>query len=93
MKREVTITVAGQALTLRTDENERYLKKLAEHVDEHMKELTRGQRGTTTLNVAILAALNVADEYFKLREAAEEANASIDALAGELESSMAKAAG
>ncbi len=93
MKREVKITVAGQVLTLRTDESERYLKQLADHVDAHMKELTHGQRGTTTLNIAILAALNVADEYFKLRVAAEQANASIDALAGRLESSMAKAAG
>lgn len=93
MKREVNISVAGHALTLRTDESERYLKQLADHVDAHMKELTRGQRGTTTLNIAILAALNVADEYYKLREANEQINASLEALNGRLESSLAKAAG
>ncbi len=88
MKREVKIAVAGQNLTIRTDESERYVKELAEYVDGHMGELTRGQKGTTTLSIAILAALNIADEYRKLRDVHEQVTQGIDLLTGELETSL-----
>ncbi len=92
MKREVRIDVAGQGLTIRSEGNEEYLKSLARYVDERIKELSRGQGGTTTLSLAILAALNIADEYHKLLDAQEAVNRRLHNLVGELEASMEQTA-
>ena len=65
MKREVRISVAGQSLTIRSDEDEGYIKTLADYVSDRMREVGHGREGTTTVNLAILAALNIADEYHR----------------------------
>ena len=92
MKREVRIDIAGQSLTIRSDGDEEYLKSLARYVDGRIKELSLGQGGTTTLSLAILAALNIADEYHKLLNAQETVNQRLNNLVGELEATMAQTA-
>ena len=62
MKNRVTVTIAGQEYTLVGSEDAGYTKKVADHVDAKVQEVLDG---------AILAAVNIADEYFKEVEAAE----------------------
>ena len=68
MKRSVTVDVAGQKLQLRTDADERYVASLAEFVSEKIGEVKASSRTFSTSIVAVLAALNIADELFQLRE-------------------------
>lgn len=93
MKREVRISVAGQSLTIRSDEDEGYIKTLATYVSERMREVGHGREGTTTVNLAILAALNIADEYHRLQRAHDELNLHLERLAGEIEASIGEAVG
>ena len=70
MKNKVTVTIAGQEYTLVATEDAAYMEKVAQHVDLRVSEVSAAGRISTT-DAAILAALNIADEYFKAQEAAE----------------------
>jgi cell division protein ZapA len=88
MKRDLTIEIAGQALTIRSDEGEAYVHSLASFVDGKVRELSRGQSGVTTLSLALTAALTIADELHKLRRAQEEAAQTLERLSGRIETSL-----
>ena len=60
----VEVTILGRKMTLRADGNEEYVREVAQYVDEKMEEAKRMSQ-TSSLNVAILAAMNIADDFFK----------------------------
>ncbi len=70
MNNKVTVTIAGQEYTLVASEDAAYMEKVGQHVDAKMTEVLESS-GVSITDAAILAALNVADEYFKEQEAAE----------------------
>lgn len=51
-----------------SEQNEDYLKELAAYVDEKMRAVAESARTVDSLKVAVLAALNIADEMFTLRD-------------------------
>lgn len=66
--RSVTLDIAGERLSLRTDRDEDFLKELAEYVS-HQIETLRGQaRGVAIQHVYLLVALKLADELYDERE-------------------------
>lgn len=70
MKNKLTVTIAGQDYTLVATEDSAYMEKVAAHVDAKVGEVREGGRVSIS-DAAILAALNIADEYFKEQETAE----------------------
>ena len=70
MKNRVTVTIAGQEYTLVGTEEASYTEKVAAHVDAKVEEVLSGAH-VSLVDGAILAAVNIADEYFKEGEAAE----------------------
>ncbi len=58
----VQVEIFGQTYRLRADEDAAYVEELAAYVDEKMREMARQTRAVDSLKVAILAALNIADE-------------------------------
>ena len=50
-------------------EREQYVKRIAEYVDRKMHHAADQTRGADTVRIAVLAALNIADEHFRLRDA------------------------
>ena len=88
MKRELMIDVAGQSLTIRSDENDAYVRSLAAFVDGKVRELSRGQPGITTLSLALTAALTIADELHKLRRTQEEVEQSLQRLSVRIEAGL-----
>jgi cell division protein ZapA (FtsZ GTPase activity inhibitor) len=85
VKRELAVVVAGHTLHLRTDEDEAYLKTLGSFVEEKLREIARGQAGITTLNLALTAAMALADEVQKLRAAQAETDAQVSEIATEID--------
>lgn len=61
------IQINNQTFHVRCDDPER-VTRLAQHVDERMSEVESQTPTVDSLRVAILAALNIADEYFELRD-------------------------
>lgn len=62
------IEIFDQSYNVQADGNEEYLTELAEYVDSKMREVAEATRMADSLKVAVLAALNVADEMFRTRE-------------------------
>ena len=69
MKRPVTVQIAGQKYTLRSDAEEEEVRALAAFVDGLCKDVQRQTRAADTQAVAILTALRIAEELFGEREA------------------------
>jgi cell division protein ZapA len=68
-ERFVEIKVFGQTYTVKTDAEEGHIQEVAQYVNEKVDEVLKKTRSVSTLNVAILTALNIADDL--LREKAK----------------------
>ncbi len=63
-----TVEVFGQSLGLRGGDDSR-LQELAHFVDRRMREVADRTSSVDTVKIAILTALNIADELYREREA------------------------
>lgn len=68
----VKIEIYDQTYNVSADQNEQYLKELAAYVDGKMRTVAEATRTVDSLKVAVLAALNIADEMFTLRQRQQE---------------------
>ncbi len=68
IERLVEIKIMGQTYTVKTDTEEDYIQEVARYVHEKMDEVLKKTKSVSTLNVAILTALNIADDLLKERE-------------------------
>ena len=75
----VHVDIFGQTYTVRAGTDAGYVEKLAAYVDSQMTEVSRSAGAVDSVRVAVLAALNIADECFQLR--AQEGEAERRALA------------
>ncbi|HEV3254626.1 MAG TPA: cell division protein ZapA [Candidatus Acidoferrales bacterium] len=62
------IEIYDQSYNVSAEQDEAYLKELARFVDGRMRAVADATRTVDSLKVAVLAALNIADELFTLRE-------------------------
>jgi cell division protein ZapA len=67
-ERVVEIKVFGQTFSVKTDAEEDHLQAVARYVNEKMEEVLKKTKSVSTLNVAILTALNIADDLLKEKE-------------------------
>ena len=74
----VHVEIFGQSYSLNAGADPGYVQQLAAHVDAQMRQVGNSATAVDSLKVAVLAALNIADECFRLR-------AGTDGVAGEAE--------
>ena len=84
----VTVTIFGQSYSLRAEEDGSYVEDLARSVDGKMRTLSESTGTSEPLRVAVLAALNLADELFKAREQHRSKEEQIETTALELLESL-----
>jgi len=72
MKKEVEIRVLGQKFMVRSDSGDDYVGEVASFVDQKMNEVMKTSKSVASLNVAILAAMNIADEFLKYKNQKEK---------------------
>lgn len=65
--RLVEVEILGQKYSIKTDEDETYIKSLAEYIDKKLKEIYSAAPAVTQSKAAIMAAFSIADELFRLR--------------------------
>ncbi len=65
--RSVEVQVLGQIYSIKTDEDEVYIKSLAEYVDGKLKEIYSVVPNINQTKATVMAAFGIADELFKLR--------------------------
>ena len=64
----VPVLIMGQTYKVRAEEDVAYIEELARFVDTKMRSIADATGTAESLKVAILAALNIADELFKAEE-------------------------
>ena len=74
----VQIEIMGHHLTVVSDEGEEHVREVAAYVDARMRQLAEGRAAPSILYVALVAALNMASEYHKLRRVQDDVSQRID---------------
>lgn len=70
-KRQLRIEVLGTSFTIQSDESAEHLTRLSTYVKAKIEEVKARYTFADPLTVAVLAALNIADDMFKSREGKE----------------------
>ncbi|HVP57991.1 MAG TPA: cell division protein ZapA [bacterium] len=66
-KEGVTVDIFGHEYKIRGDADPGYILEIAQYVDGKMKEVAHGAPAGSLTKIAILAALNIAEELFRER--------------------------
>ena len=66
------VEIYGQSYSLRGDGDPAYVHDLAAYVDARMNQIADSTSTVDSLKVAILAALNIADEFLQMKREAEK---------------------
>lgn len=83
--RVVHVEVHGQRYPIRTTLDPSYVQDLAGYVDRRMALAAEASPSTDTLGLAVLTALNIADELFRIRDENVGKSDSVTARAAALE--------
>ncbi len=89
----VRVSIFGQEYTVKAPADASYIKNIAEYVDKKMREV-QGELSTehSSTRIAILAAMNIADELFTIRRnqdvSAEDVDDKITSLIELIEESL-----
>jgi cell division protein ZapA len=67
------VEIFGQTYNVRGDGDPDYLMELARFVDTRMREVAAQVATVDPMKIAILAALNIADEFSRFRKSREDA--------------------
>jgi len=83
--RVVTVEIMGQRYPIRSALDIEYITHLANYVDEKIQSATEHSIGGDTVRITVLAALNIADEYFRARDNETHNGKSLEKRANEIE--------
>lgn len=70
MSNRITVAVDGREYHIIATEDEAYVRKVAAHVDGQVKSVITGSK-VSSVDGATLAAMNIADQYFREMESSE----------------------
>ena len=93
MPQPVEVVIMGQTFSVTSDDGEEHVREVAAHVDRTMREITTRGKVVSSFTAAVLAALNIASEWHKLRQDVADMDAAIERLAARLESAGAEEPG
>ncbi len=72
MKKRFSIRILGQELSVLSDARDGHVADVERYVSDKIEEVKNNSADQTTLNIIILAALNIADEYLRLKGEKED---------------------
>jgi len=88
MKKALDVEILGQKFTISSEAEEGYILKVAGYVDGKMQELMQASKPVAKSNVAMLAALNIADELHRLKDSHEAMMNRLDQLSRRISTTL-----
>ena len=85
----VHVEIFGQTYTVRAGTDAGYVEKLAAYVDSQMMDVSRNAGAVDSVRIAVLAALNIADECFQLRVRDKKGTSELESRAARLARELA----
>ena len=64
----VEVNILEQKLLVKSADGEEHVKMVADYLNSKIEEVKKNSKAVSTLNVALLAAMNIADDYFETKE-------------------------
>jgi cell division protein ZapA len=83
--RVIPVEIHGQRYPIRSTLDPEYVARLAAYVDEKLRAAGDATATNDPLRLAVLTALNIADELFRCRDVTDARNGELAERAGELE--------
>jgi cell division protein ZapA len=81
----VNVEIQGQRYPIRSHLDPAYVQELATYVDRKMRAAAEASPSSDYVGLAVLAALNIADEFFRAREQRSNEAATVASRAEQLE--------
>tara|TARA_B100000700_G_C14435717_1_gene574739 strand:+ start:247 stop:537 length:291 start_codon:yes stop_codon:yes gene_type:complete len=76
---KVKISIFGQEYSVKAPADPDYIKKIAQYLDEKMREVQSGFTTTqSSTRIAILAGMNITDELFNSRQSGDTEDSDIE---------------
>lgn len=72
MKKVAEIKIFGHKLLVRSDENEEYIRAIEDYLNTKIEEVRENTKAVSSLDLALLAALNITGEVIKTKEILEK---------------------
>lgn len=66
-KKGITVEIYGSEYTIKGKESPEYIREIADYVNKKMEDLSKKSALVSPQKMAILSAVNITDEYFKLK--------------------------
>ncbi len=87
MDKILDINIFGRIYKIRVkgEEDEEYVSRLTSYVDQKMQEIAVKSRSSDPMKIAVLALMNIADEYFAGRKELDQLDVTIGQMESELE--------
>jgi len=84
MQKPIEVTILGQKFVIKSDSDESYVREVAAFVDQKMNDVLQKTKSVSNLNVAILSAMNIADEYFSYKKKKDQSVQAVEKKIGEM---------
>ncbi|MBI5561741.1 MAG: cell division protein ZapA [Deltaproteobacteria bacterium] len=83
MKKHVAeLKIDGHRLVVKSDEDERYVRAVEDYLNNKIEEVKESTKAASTLDLALLAALNITGEVIKTKEMLERLGRRSEEIAG-----------
>jgi len=83
---EIEIFDQKYRIRVKGEEDEKYINHLTSYVDQKMREVAVKSKSADTIKIAVLAALNIADEFLLSQKKLDKLNEVIGHMETEIES-------
>lgn len=64
----VEVNILEQKLLVKSEDGEAHVKKITDYLNSKIEEVKQNSKAVSTLNVVLLAAMNIADDYMATKE-------------------------
>jgi cell division protein ZapA (FtsZ GTPase activity inhibitor) len=87
MDKILDIEIYGRTYKIRVkgEEDEKYIAHLTSYVDQKMQEIAVKSKSTDALKIAVLALLNIADDYFVSQKTLDQLDEEIGRMEADIE--------
>ena len=84
MKTLIEVEIFGHTFTVTSEDERTYVQELANFVDQRMRRLGESTKAINPVRVAIMAALDIADEYLKAQKNTSEEKETVEQISAQL---------
>ncbi len=82
-KHAVKVEISGVEYSLKSDKDSEYVHALARYVEEKIEKFSENTSVKSQTKIAVLVALNIADEFFRLKKQSNTLRSKLESIESE----------